>query len=480
MDLTSEVFRNSAQRAIEWVINYFKNTNEYPVLSRVKPGDIKAQLPTLPPSLPESFDKILDDFEKVIIPGITHWNHPRFFAYFSITGSYPGIIGEFLASALNVNAMNWKSSPAATELEEVVLDWFRYMVGLPDNFMGIINDSASISSLCALAAARESIACHIRELGLSGRPDVPQLTIYVSQETHSSIERAAIVLGIGQHNVRKISTDSVFRMNAHELEETIRLDIVKGFKPVCVVGTIGTTSSTSIDPVAEIASICRKYNIWLHVDAAYGGPVAILPEKKEHFLGWESADSIVLNPHKWMFTPIDCSVLFCRRADVLKNAFSLVPEYLRTSEQDLVKNYMDYGVTLGRRFRALKLWMIIRSYGTNQIQNTLRSHLEYAQHLKGMIDNDDDFELIAPVPFSTVVFRWNPHQGKNTHSTDELNSLNERLMNAINATGEVFLSHTKLRGIFCIRLAIGNIKTTRDDINLAWNIIRQQASTLLG
>ncbi|MBN1153636.1 aminotransferase class V-fold PLP-dependent enzyme [candidate division KSB1 bacterium] len=475
MDLNSEIFSASARRAIDWIIHYFEHTDEYPVLSRVKPGEIKSQLPELPPTLSESFDTILDDFEKIIIPGITHWNHPRFFAYFSITGSYPGIIGEFLSSALNVNAMNWKSSPSATELEEVVLEWFRYMVQLPTTFMGIINDTASVSSLCAIAAAREATAFNIRELGLSGRPDLPQLILYVSEETHSSIERAAMVLGIGQNNVRKISTDAVFRMNTDELEQRIRVDIDNGCKPIGVVATIGTTSTTSIDPVAEIASICRKYNLWLHVDAAYGGPVSILPEKRDYFVGWELADSIVINPHKWMFTPIDCSVLFSRRPDMLKSAFSLVPEYLRTAEQDVVKNYMDYGVALGRRFRALKLWMIIRSYGTNKIQKTLREHLNYAEKFKAKVEEHDDFELMAPVPFSTVVFRLNPNHGKHSLSNDELNSVNERLMNKINATGEVFLSHTKLRGNFSIRLAIGNIKTIEADIDLAWDIILKQA-----
>ena len=378
-------------------------------------------------------------------------------------------------AALNVNAMLWKTSPAATELEERVLDWLRDMLGLPETFDAVINDTASVSSLCALAAAREAVALNIRRQGIAGRTDVPPLRIYISEETHSSVEKAAIVLGIGQSGVRKIATDSDFRMRSDLLRQTIFEDVNRGEKPICVVATIGTTSTTSIDPVQEIAEICREYGIWLHVDAAYGGTAAVLPEVRKRFAGWELADSIVVNPHKWLFTPIDCSVLLCRRPAILKGAFSLTPEYLKTVEADQVKNYMDYGVALGRRFRALKLWMIIRSLGQAKIRQIIREHMAYASRFAKSITDHPEFELLAPHPFSTLVFRWVP----DTMIDDkQLNMLNERLLYAVNATGKVFLSHTVLRGKYGIRLAIGNLKTTWHDVATAWSVLQEQAGLL--
>jgi aromatic-L-amino-acid decarboxylase len=474
-DVEPEIFQKNAQDVVNWIAQYLENMDNYPVLAQTKPGEIKSQLPKSPPQKPESFDQILSDFDQIIIPGITHWNHPRFFAYFSITGSYPGIIGELLSSALNVNAMLWKTSPSATELEEIVLDWLRQMLGLPEDFDAVINDTASVGSLCAMAAAREFAELDIRKHGLTGRNDLPQLRMYTSDQAHSSIEKAAIVLGIGQENIRKIPSDELYRMDARELEAAIRDDIERGMKPICVIATIGTTSTTSIDPVAEIAAICQQYQIWLHVDAAYGGSAAVIPEMRHLFKGWDKADSIIVNPHKWLFTPIDCSVLFCRRPEVLKQAFSLTPEYLRTAEADEVKNYMEYGVALGRRFRSLKLWMIIRSLGTEKIINIIREHISFAQKLADMIQEHPNFELLAPVPFSTLVFRFVPEK-KSDES--EINDLNEKLLEEINRTGKVFLSHTKLRGKFGIRLAIGNIKTTWEDVAMAWEIIREKAEGL--
>ncbi|UCE07327.1 MAG: amino acid decarboxylase [bacterium] len=474
-DLSPQIFKKYAAEVVNWIAEYLENMDQYPVLAQTKPGEIKSQLPKSPPQKPESYDQILSDFDQIIIPGITHWNHPRFFAYFSITGSYPGIIGELLSSTLNVNAMLWKTSPSATELEEVVLDWLRQMLGLPEDFDAVINDTASVGSLCAMAAAREYADLDIRKQGLTGRTDLPQLRMYTSDQAHSSIEKAAIVLGIGQENIRKISTNEIYRMNIGDLETAIKNDIEQGMKPICVIATIGTTSTTSVDPVKEIASICQNYHIWLHVDAAYGGSAAVVPEMRSLFKGWEQADSIIVNPHKWLFTPIDCSVLFCRRPNVLKQAFSLTPEYLRTAEADEVKNYMDYGVALGRRFRALKLWMLIRSLGTEKIINIIRAHISYAQKLANMIQQHPHFELLAPVPFSTIVFRFVPEK-KSDES--ESNHLNEKLLDEINKTGKVFLSHTKLRGKFCIRLAIGNIKTRWEDVALAWEIIQDQAGRL--
>lgn len=480
-DILPDEFQKSAGDVVAWIARYLEKMDDYPVLAKTKPGEIKKQLPDVPPEQPEKFEKIFEDFERLIIPGITHWNHPRFFAYFSITGSYLGIIGELLSSALNVNAMLWKTSPAATELEEVVLDWLRQMVGLPDEFKGVINDTASVGSLCAMAAAREWANLAIRQKGLAGRSDVPPLAMYTSVESHSSIEKAAIVLGIGQDGIRKIHTDENFQMDVELLESAIKKDIDAGLKPVCVIATLGTTSTTSVDPVKKIAEICRKHNIWLHVDAAYGGSAAVLPEKRNLFEGWQLADSIIVNPHKWMFTPIDCSVLFCRRPEVLKQAFSLTPEYLRTAEADETTNYMEWGVALGRRFRALKLWMIIRSLGREGIISAIRGHISFAQKLKQKIDSHPNFELLAPVPFSTLVFRFIPKSIQNLKDEKviaDINSMNEKLLEKINATGQVFLSHTKLRGNFGIRLAIGNLKTTWKDVALAWDIIQQKASEL--
>ncbi|MBC7187225.1 MAG: aminotransferase class V-fold PLP-dependent enzyme [Calditrichaeota bacterium] len=470
-DWSPEEFQQHAERALHWVTSYLENLRSYPVLSRAAPGEVKAQLPVSPPEEPQPFAEILADFERVVLPGITHWNHPRFFAYFSITGSCPGILGELIASALNVNAMLWKTSPAATELEQVVLDWLRQMVGLPQDFRGVINDTASVSSLCAMAAAREAAGLAIREQGLSGRSDLPRLCMYTSDQAHSSIEKAAIVLGIGQQWLRKIPCDAQYRMDVRALEQVIRADEAAGCRPLCVVATIGTTSTTSVDPVAAIAELCAEHGLWLHVDAAYGGAAAIVPEKRPLFAGWERADSIVVNPHKWLFTPIDCSVLFCRRPEVLRQAFSLTPEYLRTAEQDQVTNLMDYGVSLGRRFRALKLWMVIRSLGTAGIAQALRQHMAYAERLAELISAHSDFELVAPVPFSTVVFRYRPRGVPQEH----VNALNERLLAAVNGTGKAMLSHTVLRGTYALRLAIGNLRTTWEDVELAWQVVQEEA-----
>ena len=476
-DISSEVFKDHAHKTVDWIAEYLEHMNQYPILARTKPGDLRARIPKSPPAKSEPFESIMGDFREIILPGITHWNHPRFFAYFSITSSYPGIIGEMLCSALNVNAMLWKTSPSATELEEVVTDWLRQMLGLPGQFEGVINDTASVSSLCALAAAREYTGLNIRENGLAGGK-LPKLRIYTSEEAHSSIEKAAIVLGLGQSGVRKIPTDEGFRMDTQILTRSIEEDINHGVKPICVIPTIGTTSTTSIDPVKEISELCKGYRIWLHVDAAYGGSAATNDEMRPLFTGWENADSIVVNPHKWLFTPLDCSILYCRRPEVLRKAFSLTPEYLRTAETDTVTNLMDYGVSLGRRFRALKLWMIIRALGAEGIANTIREHISYAKRLEKIIQSTPNFELLAPVPFSTLVFRFSPPKVSTIDNGAEINSFNEKLMERVNQTGQVFLSHTKVRGKYGIRLTIGNIKTTWEDVALAWGIIQRKAMEL--
>jgi len=479
-DLAPNLIKEEAHQTADWIADYLENMNRYPVLARTKPGEIKSRIPRAPPEKPEPLHDIMNDFQRIILPGITHWNHPRFFAYFSTTSPYAGIIGEMLCSALNVNAMLWRTSPSATELEEVTTDWLRQMIGLPAQFEGVINDTASVGSLCAMAAARESAGLKIREKGLAGRSDLPKLRVYASEEAHSSIEKAAIVLGLGQDGLRKIPTDEAFRMSYNALTKAVEEDLNAGVKPICVIPTIGTTSTTSIDPVKEISEFCHEHGIWLHVDAAYGGAAATLKEMRYHFDGWEDADSVVVNPHKWLFTTLDCSVLYCRRPEILKQAFNLTPEYLRTIEAADVKNLMDYGVSLGRRFRALKLWMIIRSLGTEQIANTIKEHISYAHRLVEIIRASGDFEILAPAPFSTVVFRFIPDslRSQSAEHDPEINTLNERLLDTVNETGQAFLSHTKLRGKYGIRLTIGNIKTTWEDVNLAWEIIRQKAVEL--
>jgi len=487
-DMDLKDFRKYGYQAIDWIANYLADPDKYPVLAQVKPGQIRENLPKSPPEDPEAMDSILKDLDQIIVPGITHWNHPAFFAYFSLTGSGPGILGELLSAAFNVNAMLWKTSPAATELEEVVLDWLRQMLGLPADFQGVIYDTASISSLHAIAAAREALAdLRVREEGLAGRPEIPRLRLYESEQAHSSIEKGAILIGIGQRGVRKIPVDNEFRMNPAALRHAIEEDARSGWRPFCVVATVGTTSTTSIDPVSEIAEICKEKGLWLHVDAAYGGAAAILPEMRHVLDGCERADSIVVNPHKWLFTPIDASAFYCRRPDILQRAFSLVPEYLRTSEGERVRNYMDYGIQLGRRFRALKLWMIFRYFGHKGLAARIREHLRLADQFASWIDDDLNFERLAPVPFSTVCFRTRPKDltdliEKSPKVTDEieryLDSLNEKLLEAVNATGQVYLSHTRLRGRFVIRLAIGNIRTTESHVSRAWALLQDHAARL--
>jgi aromatic-L-amino-acid decarboxylase len=476
-DIPVEEFRRAASRAIEWIASYLAHPEDFPVLARVEPGEVKAALPTSAPETGEPLDDVLDDFEKIVVPGITHWNHPCFFAYFSITGSAPGILGELLSAALNVNSMLWQTSPAATELEERALDWLRQLLGLPEAFEGVIMDTASASTLCAIAAARHALAdLEIRERGMSGRSDLPLLRLYTSEQAHSSVEKAALVLGIGKAGVRKIPTDDTFRMDAGALEKAIAEDRAAGHRPFCVTATVGTTSTTSIDPVPAIAEICRREDLWLHVDAAYAGSAAVIPEYRHVLDGCDAATSIVVNPHKWLFTPIDCSALYTTRPDILTGAFSLVPEYLRTGVDGEIRNYMDWGVSLGRRFRALKLWMVLRCFGSDGIAVRLKEHIRLAQQLAGWIDEHPGFERLAPTPLSVVCFRARP-----SHIQDDeeaLDAFNEALLNRINAGGEVYLSHTKLKGRYTLRLAIGNVRTTAKHVSRAWELVQQDCAAI--
>jgi len=457
-DIDTQEFRAAAHRAVEWAGAYLDTIRDRPVMSQVAPGDIRRSLPRIPPEQGEALEAIFEDFERLVLPGITHWNHPRFFGYFGITGSAPGILAELLIAALNVNGMLWRTSPAVTEVEEVACDWLRQAIGLPEGFSGVINDTASSSTLYALTAAREAIPeLEVRRRGMPAA----RLRMYTSEEAHSSVEKAGIVLGVGQDNVVKIGTDSAFRMDPGELRRAIERDRRDGHIPFAVVATAGTTSVTAVDPVPEIAAVCHDERLWLHVDAAYGGAAAVLDSHRWVLAGCEHADSVVVNPHKWLFTPMDCSVLYCRREDLLKSAFSLTPAYLKTSEADQVRNLMDYGSSLGRRFRGLKLWFVLRAFGIDGARQRIAAHIAMAQELRAWIEADPEFEMLAPSPFSTVVFR---------HRAGD--AANERIHDEVNRSGQALISHTDVRGVYALRIAIGNLRTTLDDVRATWELIR--------
>jgi aromatic-L-amino-acid decarboxylase len=443
-DMDAETFRRYGHELVEWIADYLAHSERYPVLSRVRPGEVRDALPRRAPEHGDEFEAILADFERVIVPGITHWNHPGFFGYFAITGSAPGVLAEFLSAALNAQGMLWRTSPAVTELEEVALGWLRQLIGLPSSFEGVIYDTASTSSMHALATARHVAVPGVRERGLAGRSDVPPLRVYCSEHAHSSIDKSMMALGLGHEALRKIPADEAYRMRADALRAAIAEDRAAGLRPIAVVATVGTTSTTSVDPVPAIADICAHEQVWLHVDAAYAGVAAMLPDHRDTLAGCDRADSLVVNPHKWLFTPFDLSAFYCRRMDTLREAFSLTPEYLTTIDATSVRNLMDTGVQLGRRFRALKLWMILRYFGAEGIRERLATHVALARMFAAWVDESSDFERLAPVPFSVVCFRFRP--GGCVASEQDLEALNARLLETVNRGGEVFLSHTKLEG----------------------------------
>jgi aromatic-L-amino-acid decarboxylase len=457
--MSLEEFRRAAYQHADWITQYFERIRESGVVPAAQPGDLISALPTAAPDHGEPIEQIFADFQSTIFPALTLWNHPRFFAWFSVSSTPPSILAEFLTATLNVNAMLWKSSPAATELEQLTLGWLRQWLALPEDFFGIIYDTASIGVMQAIGAAREWVNPDCRIKGMR-----PGLTVYLSEHTHSSSEKAAITLGFGQENIRKIPVDLQFRMRVDALERAIESDVAAGKRPCCIVASVGSTSTAAIDSVAEIADVADRYNIWLHVDAAYGGSAAVLPEMRYILNGAERAHSLIVNPHKWLYVSIDCSVLYTRFADVLRRASSLSAEYLRTAEDDRVVNYMDYGMQLGRRFRALKLWYVFRYYGRDGIMAMLRESLRLAQLLKSLIEADADFEICAPALLSLVCFR---HRAGN--------EFNERLLANVNASGGAFLSHTVLDGQFVLRFAIGNFQTDERDIRETWDLIRQTA-----
>ncbi len=455
----AEDFRRAGYEVVDWIANYFENTRRYPVLPRVKPGALADALPRCAPEKGEPFDAILRDFERLVLPAVTHWNHPGFMAYFACTGSSPAVLAEAIAAALNTNGIHWMTSPAVSELEQVTLAWLRRWLGLPETFFGEILDTASMSTLHAIAAARQMAQPEAHEDGYTAN-----LALYASEQAHSSVEKGAIALGIGRRNVRKIAVDSEFRMRPDALAAAIAEDRARGLRPFCIVATVGTTSTTSIDPVPEIADIAADCGAWLHVDAAYAGSAAIAPEFRYVLNGCERAQSLVVNAHKWMVTPLDLSAFYTSRPEILRQAFSLVPEYLRTAEDPRAVNLMDYGIPLGRRFRSLKLWFIMRYFGRERIAEMIRTHVAWAQELAALIDADERFERVAPVPLSVVCFRYRGSDAEN-----------KAILDSVNVSGKAFLSHTALRGRCVLRVAIGNLGTEREDVLEAWRLVQAAA-----
>lgn len=463
-DVSPETLRALLHRAADWVADYRATIEQRPILPAVRPGEIAARFPVEPPASPVPLSEVLSELETAVMPGIVHWSHPAFLGYFGSTSNSAALIGEFIAAALNVSAMTWRTCPAATELETVVLGWIRRMIGLPDAFTGIVYDTASIGLLHALAAAREACGSNVRERGIAGRTDVPVHRVYASDQAHSSIEKAMIMLGLGEANVVRIPSDGAFRLDVAALGATIREDLRSGLHPMAVVATVGTTSTTSVDPVAEVASVCREHGTWLHVDAAYGGAMGLVAEGKWMMDGVDLADSVVVNPHKWMFVPLDFSALFIRRPDLLRTVFSMTPDYLRGDAGAGGIDYMDYGVQLGRRFRALKAWMTFRAFGSDGIASRISEHCRLAREWAKWVDADPRFILAAPVPMAVVCFRMAPV------GLDELecDRLNEHIVESVNASGEAYLTHTRIAGRVVMRVGIGNILTTEQHLEQAW------------
>ncbi len=463
-------FRTHGHELVDWIADYFESIRTYPVKAQVAPGDILKTLPETPPAEGDPFTEIFSDFQKKILPGITHWQHPSFFAYFPANSSLPSVLGELLTSALAAQCMIWQTSPAAAELEERVMEWLKQMLALPDAFTGVIQDTASTATLCSILTARERISDY--EVNDSGLQTQPRYAVYCSTETHSSIEKAVKIAGLGRKNLRLVGVDSSFAMRPELLDAAIEEDKKKGVTPLCVIATIGTTGSTAIDPIRKIGEICLRHKVWMHVDAAFAGTALLLPEMRWMADGLEFADSFVFNPHKWMATNFDCSAYYVKDKGALIRTFEILPEYLKTSEGASVNNYRDWGVPLGRRFRALKLWFVIRSFGVKGLQEMVRRHLSFARYVKEQIEKSDDFELLAPVSVSLVCFRYHP---AGTDDLDRLNRLNESLLAKLNATGKLYMTHTKLNGAYTLRMVIAQTYVQREDISAAWELIQSTA-----
>jgi aromatic-L-amino-acid decarboxylase len=475
--MDTDHIRKYGYQFVDWIADFLENIESQPVLSPLEPGEVKAKIPESPPTQGEAIDRIFSDFNDVILPGITHWQHPSFFGYFPANSSPPSLLAEFLTAALGAQCMVWMTSPAATELEDVVMDWLRQMIGLPKGFAGVIQDTASTATLVALLSARErSTDFKVNEDGFGVFSDIPKLVVYSSDQAHSSIEKDAKIAGFGRANIRTIDTDENFAMNPETLKAAVEKDIKDGIKPCCVVAAVGTTSSLAVDPLRPIGEICMEHGIWLHVDAAMAGTAAILPEYRSIFDGAELADSFVFNPHKWMFTNFDCSAYFVKDPKHLITTFSIDPEYLKTDVDMKVKNYRDWGIQLGRRFRALKLWFVIRYYGIEGLQRKVRAHIELAREFAGWVEDHPDFELTAPQSLNLVCFRFNP-TGKNLDEA-ELEKKNKELMDRLNKSGKMFLTHTKLQEKYTLRMSIGQTNVEKRHIVAAWELIKKTSEHL--
>jgi len=470
--MTTEEFRKHAHELVDWMAGYMDNIEKYPVKSPVKPGDIFNQLPDEPPVKPESFQSFMKDFEEIIMPGMTHWQNPSFFAYFPANTSPPSILAEMIMSTLSAQCMIWETSPAAAELEEKMMNWLRDLIKLPKNFEGVIQDSASTATLAAILTAREK-ATDFR-INDEGAVNSSRLRIYCSEQTHSSIEKAVKISGIGRKNLVKIPVRKDFTMDVQKLREAVESDKKAGFVPCCVIATLGTTGTTAMDPLKPIGRICAENGIWFHVDAAMGGTALILPEYQWMLDGREFIDSFVFNPHKWMFTSFDCSAYFVKNPAWLIKTFEILPEYLKTRTRGSVNDYRDWGVPLGRRFRALKLWSVIRMYGVEGLQDKVRGHIRMARRLAEMIALENDFQILAPVTINTVCFRFRPAGA----GEEDINRLNETLNHRLNDTGKIYLSHTVLNGIYTLRMVTGQTNLSMEHVEKAWDLIRKTARTL--
>jgi aromatic-L-amino-acid decarboxylase len=468
--MNAKTVRKHAHAIVDWIADYMDDVEQYPVLAQLQPGEIADQIPKSPPWEGEEMDAVVNDFKRIIVPGMTHWQHPCFFAYFPANTSQPSVLAEFLTAALGAQCMVWQTSPAATELEEVVMDWLRQMLGLPEGLSGVIQDTASTSTLGALLCARERATNFTINKGGFKRGATQDLTVYTSEEAHSSVEKGVKIAGFGKEHLRLIPAGEDFAMIPEELERSIVADRRDGYLPCCVVATVGTTSSTGMDPLRPIGEICDRHRLWLHVDAAMAGTAAILPEMRHILDGIEFADSFVFNPHKWMFTNFDCSAYFCRDPKSLTSTFEIMPEYLKTEVDRRVKNFRDWGIPLGRRFRALKLWFVIRHFGVRGIQERIRSHIELAREFGSRIRKDRRFELMAPVTLNLVCFRYHPPEPNLTEG--ELEQINRALMDELNRSGRMFITHTKLKGRFTLRLCVGQTNTTRGHVQKAWEQIQ--------
>lgn len=470
MAMTPDEFREVGHTLIDWIADYRARIGDLPVMSQVKPGDVRKQLPASPPEQGDGLSDLVDDLEHLLVPGLTHFQHPRNFGYFPANSELSSVLGDLLSSGLGQIGLNWQSSPALTEFEEHMADWMRQLIGLPDTFNGVIQDTASTSSLVALLCAREKSTRYGQTRGGLQSENNP-LTVYVSSQSHSSVEKGALLAGFGRDKLRLIDTDENHALRADRLEQAIKADLAQGYQPSALVATTGTTTSTALDPVGEMAAIARKYDLWLHVDSAMGGNAMILPECRWMWEGINDAHSIVLNPHKWLGVVFDCSLFYVRDVQHLIRVMSTNPSYLRTPADNEASNYRDWGIPLGRRFRALKLWLLLRKHGAEGLRNRLRRDLANAQWLKQQVDAEANWERVAPVPLQTVCVRYHPPG----MSTEQTNQHMQNWVQRINESGKAYLTPAMLKQRWMVRVSIGSLLTEREDVAAVWELMKSEA-----